>query len=125
MKENVENFNEAIKHMLSCLVKKLEGQNESQEIRVTIKDFWPDYRENVLFTVMSLPDKEERAFNIEVSTRTGLSDSSQFYSNNHKEVLHFLKDSSNVGNIIEKVRNMGMALLIEEDRRYDSNDDWE
>ncbi len=125
MKEKVEKFNESIKHMLSCLVKKMEGQNESHEIRVTIKDFWPDYRENILFTVTSLPGKEDRAFNIEVFTGTGLSDSSQFYSNSHEEVLNFLKDSSNVGNIIEKVRNMGMALLIEEDRRYDSNDDWQ
>lgn len=123
MKENVEHFNESIKHMLSYLGEELEKQNESQEIRVTIKDFCPDYRENVLFTVMSLPGKEDRAFNIEVSTGTGLSDSSQFYSNTHKEMLKFLKDPSNAGNIIEKVRNMGMYLLIEEDRR--SEHDWE
>ena len=123
MKENVEHFNESIKHMLSYLGEELEKQNESQEIRVTIKDFCPDYRENVLFTVMSLPGKEDRAFNIEVSTGTGLSDSSQFYSNTHKEMLKFLKDPSNAGNIIEKVRNMGMYLLIEEGRR--SEHDWE
>ncbi|MEQ8222586.1 MAG: hypothetical protein ABRQ37_09820 [Candidatus Eremiobacterota bacterium] len=125
MKENVENFNESIKHMLSYLVKALEGENVNQEIRTTIKDFWPDYRENILFTVTSLPGNEERAFNIEVSTGTGMSDSSRFYSNSHKEVLNFLKDPSNLGSIIEKVRNMGMALLIEEERRYDSNDDWQ
>jgi len=125
MKENVENFNESIKHMVSYLVKALEGENVNQEIRTTIKDFWPDYREDILFTVTSLPGKEGRAFNIEVSTQTGLSDSSQVYSNSHKEVLNFLKDSSNLGSIIEKVRNMGMALLIEEERRYDSNDDWQ
>jgi len=125
MKENVEKFNESIKHMVSYLIKELERQNESQEIRVPIKDFWPDYRENIFFTVTSLPGKEERAFNIEVSTGTGLSNSSQFYSNSHKEVLNFLRDSSNMGSIIEKVRNMGMALLIEEERRYDSNDDWQ
>ncbi|MEQ8189893.1 MAG: hypothetical protein ABRQ39_18130 [Candidatus Eremiobacterota bacterium] len=123
MKKNVEHFNESIKHMLSYLGEELEKQNEPREIRVTIKDFCPDYRENVLFTVTSLPGNDDRAFNIEVSTGTGQSDSSQFYSNTHKEMLKFFKDPSNAGNIIEKVRNMGMYLLIEEDRR--SENDWE
>jgi hypothetical protein len=131
MKENVEKFNDVIKNTITYLAEqaeKMEGQISEkgtfQEIKVSIKQFFPDYGGNVLFAFGFLPGEDDRYFNIEVSTQTGISDSDQFYRGNPDEVLNFLRNPSSLGIIIEKVRNMGMYLLIEEDRRSDYNDDW-
>ena len=118
MKDNSEKFNEAIKDTLASLVDRLE-EDFSQEIRASIKDFWPEYSGNVLF-IAGPQEAGEEYFTIEVSTETNIKDSARFYSGNG--LLNFLKDTSTSEAIMEKVKNMGMFLLMEEDR---FNDDWE
>jgi hypothetical protein len=98
----------------------LSSKDDIREI--SIKKVWQDYKGDVVFTSGPL-DGNQRYLKCEILTQSGLSDTIQFYSGKKEELMKFLNNPSSVEEMAGKIKEKGMFLLIEEDRRSDN--DWE